>query len=111
MPILQTYYNTTSDIHVVNRRKSAFYISIISGYFWHVTDMHWDPTYATDSKGLSCGPDTTGTQFGRYGDFRCDPPYLLLESAIQEMHHIKSDVDFLIWTGYVFIFLNLIRVI
>ena len=72
--------------------------------------MHWDPTYDIDAVALSCGPDTKGTQFGIYGDYRCDPPYKLLESAVNAMHNIKSDVDFLIWTGYV-LFIIKIRLI
>ncbi|KAK2157187.1 hypothetical protein LSH36_196g05044 [Paralvinella palmiformis] len=61
--------------------------------------MHWDPTYHTNSKALSCNPNTPGTQFGMYGDYHCDPPLLLLDSAVKAMYNIKSDVDFLIWTG------------
>lgn len=35
---------------------------------------------------------------GRYGDYGCDSPWELVESAINHMMK-RQDVDFLLWTG------------
>ncbi len=70
------------------------------GYFWHVTDMHWDPTYRLDSRAFSC-PESSDTQpsWGIYGDYLCDAPWALINSSVYAMKEINPDVDFLIWTG------------
>lgn len=67
------------------------------GYFWHVTDFHYDPTYSKSS--LSCDKEKVEGQLGPYGDMWCDAPWRLVESSVQAMKRLKSDVDFLIWTG------------
>lgn len=74
------------------------------GYFWHVTDMHWDPTYKTDAPAGSCGESVDANhEWGQFGDYLCDSPWSLINSAIRAMGQIKpqsEDLDFLIWTGY-----------
>lgn len=73
------------------------------GYFWHVTDFHVDKNYSSrGSRELSChlragetGPDYIGV----YGDFLCDAPKLLAQSAIRAMEQFKPVVDFVLWTG------------
>ncbi|CAL1536691.1 unnamed protein product [Lymnaea stagnalis] len=66
-----------------------------SGFFWHVTDFHYDPTYWTSQ--LSCNDVVAHP--GKYGDYWCDSPWALVQDSIDNMARIKSDVDFIIWTG------------
>ncbi|KAK7494039.1 hypothetical protein BaRGS_00014697 [Batillaria attramentaria] len=65
------------------------------GHFWHVTDFHYDHTYWSEQ--LSCNDDVP--QPGVFGDYWCDSPWRLVTDAIEAMTHIRSDVDFLVWTG------------
>ncbi|XP_045200351.1 acid sphingomyelinase-like phosphodiesterase 3a [Mercenaria mercenaria] len=67
------------------------------GYFWHVTDFHYDPTYNRTS--LSCQESNGGNQMGRFGNMWCDSPWVLIESSVKAMYSIKTDIDFLLWTG------------
>ena len=60
--------------------------------------MHYDPTYSEYQAGLSCNDDSKPS-YGKFGDFLCDPPYVLIESALNAMNDIYPDPDFLIWTG------------
>ena len=70
------------------------------GYFWHVTDLHLDPTYDTESTAGSCGDPPDGQDsWGEFGDYLCDSPWMLINSSVHAMREIRSDVDFLIWTG------------
>jgi sphingomyelin phosphodiesterase acid-like 3 len=72
------------------------------GFFWHITDMHWDPTYAgsTASPGVSCGQDAPPSQqLGSFGNYACDSPWKLINESVYAMKEIKPDVDFIIWTG------------
>ncbi|KAK7486174.1 hypothetical protein BaRGS_00022497, partial [Batillaria attramentaria] len=69
----------------------------VTGYFWHVTDFHYDHTYWTDQ--LSCNPDQPVSEPGEFGDYWCDSPWRLITHAIGAMTQIKEDVDFLLWTG------------
>ena len=70
------------------------------GFFWHVTDMHLDPTYTSDSPAGSCG-EKGGDQdsWGDFGDYLCDAPWFLINSSVYAMRQLHPDVDFLIWTG------------
>ncbi|XP_065819979.1 acid sphingomyelinase-like phosphodiesterase 3a [Labrus bergylta] len=73
-----------------------------TGRFWHITDLHLDPTYHLT-------PDPTKVCFsskgvptanaGVYGDFLCDSPYLLIQSAFSHMAPLTQQDDFIIWTG------------
>ncbi|XP_075526825.1 acid sphingomyelinase-like phosphodiesterase 3b [Dermacentor variabilis] len=73
------------------------------GYFWHVTDFHVDKEYsAGGSRVLSChrgANDSVVDNTGPYGDFLCDAPVLLAQSAVEAMEQIKAEVDFVLWTG------------
>lgn len=72
--------------------------------FWHITDLHLDPTY-------HLGPDPTKVCFsskgapasnaGVFGDFLCDSPYSLIQSAFTNMAALTQPQDFVIWTGSV----------
>ncbi|XP_059146864.1 acid sphingomyelinase-like phosphodiesterase 3b [Physella acuta] len=65
------------------------------GYFWHVTDFHYDHTYATSK--LSCNEEVPALQ--TFGDYWCDATWALVTDSVKSMARIKRDVDFLIWTG------------
>ncbi|ESO98258.1 hypothetical protein LOTGIDRAFT_213890 [Lottia gigantea] len=65
------------------------------GWFWHVTDFHYDFSYWTDQ--LSCNDVVTSP--GIFGDYWCDSPWLLIKDSIEGMKGIKSKVDFVLWTG------------
>ncbi|XP_057678004.1 acid sphingomyelinase-like phosphodiesterase 3a [Corythoichthys intestinalis] len=73
-----------------------------AGRFWHITDLHLDPTY-------HLAPDPTKVCFsskgeptsraGPFGDFLCDSPYSLIQSAFEHMSTLVQPDDFIIWTG------------
>ncbi|XP_055886694.1 acid sphingomyelinase-like phosphodiesterase 3b [Biomphalaria glabrata] len=67
------------------------------GYFWHVTDFHYDHTYSGEK--LSCNDQDIPSQLPAYGDYWCDATWKLVMDSINAMATIKPDVDFLIWTG------------
>ncbi|KAM7295453.1 putative acid sphingomyelinase [Ixodes scapularis] len=74
-----------------------------TGFFWHVTDIHYDKDYATHGvRDAMCHlvPNVTGSDdIGPYGDVKCDSPKLLVESAVAAMRSIEPNPDFVLWTG------------
>ncbi|XP_051812617.1 acid sphingomyelinase-like phosphodiesterase 3b isoform X2 [Acanthochromis polyacanthus] len=74
----------------------------LSGNFWHITDLHWDPTYE-----LSNNPEvvcaSSGSRpavgAGQFGDYVCDSPWHLINSSVYAMKNILPDPDFIVWTG------------
>ncbi|XP_077431556.1 acid sphingomyelinase-like phosphodiesterase 3b [Vanacampus margaritifer] len=74
----------------------------LSGNFWHITDLHWDPTYdqGKDPKNVC---ESSGykpaAQAGPFGDHACDSPWNLISSSIFAMKDILPDPDFIVWTG------------
>lgn len=77
--------------------QCADWIRCEAGYFWHVTDFHYDVTY--NNSRLSCNPDNSPATLGRYGDYWCDSPLLLVNSSVVAMANINKAVDFVLWTG------------
>ncbi|XP_049951811.1 acid sphingomyelinase-like phosphodiesterase 3a [Schistocerca serialis cubense] len=78
------------------------------GYFWHITDIHYDPKYdrSGDTKSNCWRSDTGraggvgGASPGQLGDYRCDAPWDLVESAVRAMKSKHGDnIDFILWTG------------
>lgn len=74
------------------------------GYFWHVTDIHYDPEYSQMGSAKSmchhlANQSLNYGEVGHYGDFRCDCPMALLKSAIDAMVRVRPDPDFVLWTG------------
>ncbi|KAL1420728.1 hypothetical protein MTO96_004464 [Rhipicephalus appendiculatus] len=73
------------------------------GYFWHVTDFHVDKDYTTrGSRDQACHLVANRTildNIGAYGDFLCDAPKLLAQSAVEAMERIHPSTDFVLWTG------------
>ncbi|CAH1379390.1 unnamed protein product, partial [Tenebrio molitor] len=55
----------------------------------------WRPEY--DSGSTARNPRR---QMGRYGDYSCDAPWELIESAARTMMSRQNDnVEFVLWTG------------
>ncbi|XP_054476990.1 acid sphingomyelinase-like phosphodiesterase 3b [Anoplopoma fimbria] len=74
----------------------------LSGNFWHITDLHWDETYnLTDNPQLVCASSgqRPAANAGKYGDYACDSPWLLINSSVYAMKDILPDPDFIVWTG------------
>ncbi|KAJ7985253.1 hypothetical protein DPEC_G00350160 [Dallia pectoralis] len=74
----------------------------MSGNFWHITDIHWDPTYKlTDNPELVCASSgkRPASRAGKFGDYLCDAPWELINSSIYAMKSILPDPDFIFWTG------------
>ncbi|CAO1334344.1 unnamed protein product [Diamesa hyperborea] len=75
------------------------------GYFWHITDLHFDSSYSTKGDIFrSCWHSEHHTSSsrspGHYGDYLCDSPWSLLETATQAMKAKQGDnVEFVLWTG------------
>ncbi|XP_017891564.1 acid sphingomyelinase-like phosphodiesterase 3b [Ceratina calcarata] len=79
------------------------------GYFWHITDIHYDPQYYTYRPETACWNPRNGKQTnngrstivpGEFGDYGCDSPWALIESAAKEMSIRSTDgVKFILWTG------------
>ncbi|KAI1897483.1 hypothetical protein AGOR_G00083740 [Albula goreensis] len=72
------------------------------GKFWHISDLHLDPTYhITDDHTKVCfsSKGYPASDPGLFGDFMCDSPYKLIQSAFQFMRELEPLPDFIIWTG------------
>ena len=68
--------------------------------FLHVSDFHFDRHYASEAGNDSCKPRKSDTKpYGQYGDYECDPPQVLIESAIDYMKNKFPNPDFILWTG------------
>ncbi|XP_037605771.1 acid sphingomyelinase-like phosphodiesterase 3a isoform X4 [Sebastes umbrosus] len=73
-----------------------------SGRFWHITDLHLDPSYHLTSdptKVCFSSKGAPATHAGLFGDFLCDSPYRLIQSAFAHMAPLTQPQDFIIWTG------------
>ncbi|XP_076011250.1 cyclic GMP-AMP phosphodiesterase SMPDL3A [Genypterus blacodes] len=73
-----------------------------TGRFWHITDLHLDPTYhlvPDPTKVCFSSKGVPAAQAGLYGDFLCDSPYRLIQSAFTHMAQLIQPQDFVIWTG------------
>ncbi|XP_071074745.1 cyclic GMP-AMP phosphodiesterase SMPDL3A isoform X2 [Dasypus novemcinctus] len=72
------------------------------GQFWHVTDLHLDPTYhITDdhTKVCSSSKGANASNPGPFGDILCDSPYQLILSAFDFIKNSGQEASFMIWTG------------
>ncbi|CAH0605741.1 unnamed protein product [Chrysodeixis includens] len=78
-----------------------------TGYFWHITDFHYDPLYTSqgDTRRHCRRADERGSSghhraLGRFGDYSCDSSLELIESAARYMRTRHSEnVEFVLWTG------------
>ncbi|XP_043486445.1 acid sphingomyelinase-like phosphodiesterase 3b isoform X2 [Polistes fuscatus] len=90
------------------------------GYFWHITDIHYDPKYGTQGNfgngcrytrnsiegvpGFPVGSSRLDRKIGggggQFGDYNCDTPWALIESAAQAMETKHDEgIEFVLWTG------------
>eukprot|EP00071_Canis_lupus_P050957 XP_533485.3 acid sphingomyelinase-like phosphodiesterase 3a isoform X3 [Canis lupus familiaris] len=73
-----------------------------TGQFWHVTDLHLDPTYhITDDHTKVCASSkgANASNPGPFGDVLCDSPYDLILSAFDFIKNSGQEASFMIWTG------------
>jgi hypothetical protein len=61
-----------------------------------MSDMHGDPFYATTQQ--QCGQNTSITRGNTFGTMGCDPPYALMESAVEAAARLEG-AEFLLFTG------------
>ena len=71
----------------------------LTGWFWHVTDFHYDFSYWSNQ--LSCN-EVDISNPGQFGDQWCDSPWQLVQASMSGLGDLKKDVDFVLWTGYVY---------
>ena len=79
--------------------------SVIFGvvdYFWHFTDVHFDPTYWTTHE--SCNVNFTDATMPPFGSYECDSSWQLVESSVKAMKRLGPTPAFIVWTGYVPVF-------
>ncbi|XP_056620325.1 acid sphingomyelinase-like phosphodiesterase 3a [Triplophysa dalaica] len=70
--------------------------------FWHISDLHLDPTYhVTEDHTKVCfsSKGIPALDPGEFGDFLCDSPYQLILSALDYMKQADIQPEFIIWTG------------
>ncbi|KAL6488731.1 hypothetical protein MHYP_G00024720 [Metynnis hypsauchen] len=76
---------------------------VLTGSFWHITDLHWDPTYSLGNGNSASVCSSSGNRptpdAGKFGDYLCDSPWDLINSSMHAMRDILPDPDFIIWTG------------
>ncbi|XP_067644628.1 uncharacterized protein [Eurosta solidaginis] len=102
----------TPFLHTIQMAFFALPLFIVNtqariGYFWHITDLHLDTFYSTQGDVMhSCwridGQSASASirTPGRYGDYFCDSPWSLIESAAKAMKSRQGDnVEFVLWTG------------
>lgn len=83
---------------------SSHLLHVSPARFWHITDLHLDPTYHQSPDPTKVCFSSKGvpvTQAGMFGDFLCDSPYSLIQSAFSDMAKRTAPPDFVIWTGLV----------
>lgn len=83
--------------------------SIDGGQFWHISDLHLDYKYIkggdmshwchqivdTNTSTTSINSDIVGPA----GNYHCDSPSDLVESALLAMKRLNPTPDFIVWTG------------
>ncbi len=64
-----------------------------------IGDAHIDLTYRDTSD--SCNEEFHPEALGPFGDYECDSPYRLAESAVAALkeEYEKSNADFVVWMG------------
>ena len=73
----------------------------IAGYFWQVSDFHYDANYSIHGNPSKMCHDNSGSSSanGIYGNYNCDAPWLLVMSAVEGMKKLHPNPDFILWTG------------
>ncbi|XP_008554403.1 acid sphingomyelinase-like phosphodiesterase 3b [Microplitis demolitor] len=100
-------------IHIYLMLLCSFMVQGKIGYFWHITDIHYDPKYSSSGTGggstcwntRSSNIDTGHIRpdrrvAGVFGNYSCDSPWALIESAVQAMKSKQDEgIEFVLWTG------------
>eukprot|EP00753_Platysulcus_tardus_P005028 PLAT1286.1.p2 GENE.PLAT1286.1~~PLAT1286.1.p2 ORF type:complete len:590 (-),score=272.05 PLAT1286.1:664-2433(-) len=80
----------------------------LTGEFYHITDVHFDPKYTVGTPAQCVEPTCcrkhdgklTGPRLaGYWGDYGCDTAKPMVAHAFQSMKATRPDVDFVVWTG------------
>ncbi|XP_035438582.1 acid sphingomyelinase-like phosphodiesterase 3a [Spodoptera frugiperda] len=74
------------------------------GYFWHITDLHYDPFHNSPELHRGCrhnrGNNEHSHRNGRHRDHTCDSSWPLIQSAAALMAERHPDtLEFVLWTG------------
>ncbi|KAM3961013.1 cyclic GMP-AMP phosphodiesterase SMPDL3A [Aphomia sociella] len=74
------------------------------GYFWHITDLHYDPFHNSPEFHRGCrhnrGNSDHNHRNGRHRDHTCDSSWSLIQSAAALMAERHPDtLEFVLWTG------------
>ncbi|XP_028033123.1 acid sphingomyelinase-like phosphodiesterase 3a [Bombyx mandarina] len=74
------------------------------GYFWHITDLHYDPFHNSPEFHRGCrhnrGSSDHSHRNGRHRDHTCDSSWPLIQSAASFMHERHPEtLEFVLWTG------------
>ncbi|RVE47437.1 hypothetical protein evm_007947 [Chilo suppressalis] len=74
------------------------------GYFWHITDLHYDPFHNSPEFHRGCkhsrGTNEHSHRNGRHRDHTCDSSWALIQSAAAFMSERHPDtLEFVLWTG------------
>ena len=69
------------------------------GYFWHFTDTHIYPEYKQGSNPFAGFCRALTGKAGKYGNYRCDSPVLLLNTAVEAMIKRIGEPDFVLYGG------------
>ncbi|KAJ2952181.1 hypothetical protein O0L34_g4461 [Tuta absoluta] len=74
------------------------------GYFWHITDLHYDPFHNSPELHRGCRHSHSNNEHshrnGRHRDHTCDSSYSLIQSAAAFMADRHPDtLEFVLWTG------------
>ncbi|EEB18824.1 conserved hypothetical protein [Pediculus humanus corporis] len=83
-------------------REAENYVRNKVRFFWHISDIHYDINYSLNGDSRKRKKDSIGSPIkpmGMYGDYQCDSPWALVESAVHTMKSKHGDVDFILWTG------------
>ena len=76
--------------------------------FWQITDIHYDFNYSrlgNPDKMCHQGRSITGKRsVGLFGNYKCDSPWALVTTAVHGMKSLMAEPDFILWTGYEFIY-------
>ena len=72
---------------------------------FHISDLHFDRDYSRFGNVSDfCRPFKNGApknrkDIGVAGNYQCDPPALLIRSALMAMQEVEPNPDFIVWTG------------
>ncbi|KAG6445794.1 acid sphingomyelinase-like phosphodiesterase 3a [Manduca sexta] len=74
------------------------------GYFWHITDLHYDPFHNSQEFHRGCRHNRANNEHshrnGRHRDHTCDSSWSLIQSAAAFMQERHPDtLEFVLWTG------------